>query len=292
MPLKSGSSSATVSENIRELHSGNTYAKTASKFGKAKANKQAIAIALSKARGRSMGGPAPVGLMSSPMDFQGNPATPAMPSPIPAPASPFAEQTDVPVGLAPGGGGMVGQPQNNVPMAPPGAMDPALGVAGRAFGGGMDTPRSPMTKGPLVSSVPGRIDAHKTHVPSGSYVVPADIVSGKGQGNTLAGMNALQKLFRMGPYGSPSPMRGQNRGPKVGNTKHFAAGGSPSDSDDIPVPVNLAGGELVVPPQNIQQVVHPDLKTAHDILDRWVLRERRELRKTLAKLPGPAKGNE
>lgn len=45
MPLKKGSS---VSSKIRELHKGKRYAKTAKKFGKKKANKQAIAIALSK----------------------------------------------------------------------------------------------------------------------------------------------------------------------------------------------------------------------------------------------------
>lgn len=50
MPLiKSGSKKA-IGENIRELHGGKTYAHTAEKFGKDKANKQAIAIALSQAR--------------------------------------------------------------------------------------------------------------------------------------------------------------------------------------------------------------------------------------------------
>lgn len=50
MPLKSGSSKDTVSENIRELHTGQTYAHTAAKFGKAAADRQAVAIALSNAR--------------------------------------------------------------------------------------------------------------------------------------------------------------------------------------------------------------------------------------------------
>lgn len=50
MPLKSGSSPETVSGNIQELHTGKTYAHTAAKFGKDRANKQAVAIALSKAR--------------------------------------------------------------------------------------------------------------------------------------------------------------------------------------------------------------------------------------------------
>lgn len=50
MPLKKGSSRKTISSNIREFHTGETYAKTSAKFGKERANKQAIAVALSEAR--------------------------------------------------------------------------------------------------------------------------------------------------------------------------------------------------------------------------------------------------
>jgi len=50
MPLKKGKSKKTISKNISEFHKGKTFAKTAKKFGKAKANKQAIAVALSTAR--------------------------------------------------------------------------------------------------------------------------------------------------------------------------------------------------------------------------------------------------
>ena len=50
MPLKRGSSQKTISSNIEELHTGKTYARTAAKFGAERANKQAVAIALSEAR--------------------------------------------------------------------------------------------------------------------------------------------------------------------------------------------------------------------------------------------------
>jgi hypothetical protein len=50
MPLKPGKSQATISQNIREFHSGKTFARTAKKFGKKRADKQAIAAALSQAR--------------------------------------------------------------------------------------------------------------------------------------------------------------------------------------------------------------------------------------------------
>jgi hypothetical protein len=50
MPLKRGKSKKTISSNIREFHKGKTFAKTERKFGKAKADKQAVAVAFSTAR--------------------------------------------------------------------------------------------------------------------------------------------------------------------------------------------------------------------------------------------------
>lgn len=55
MPLKKGKSQKVVSQNIREFHTGKTYARTAAKFGKKRADKQAVAAALSQQR-RSGGG--------------------------------------------------------------------------------------------------------------------------------------------------------------------------------------------------------------------------------------------
>ena len=55
MPLRKGKSKAVVSENIAEFHGGKTYAHTAEKFGKEKADKQAVAVALNEQR-KSGGG--------------------------------------------------------------------------------------------------------------------------------------------------------------------------------------------------------------------------------------------
>lgn len=53
MPLKKAGKKAKkstrraiASANIREMHRGSTYARTMRKFGKAKANKQAVAVGL------------------------------------------------------------------------------------------------------------------------------------------------------------------------------------------------------------------------------------------------------
>jgi len=50
MPLTKGSGKKVISKNISEFHKGKTYAHTEAKFGKKKANKQAVAVALSEAR--------------------------------------------------------------------------------------------------------------------------------------------------------------------------------------------------------------------------------------------------
>jgi hypothetical protein len=61
MPMKPGKSRATVSENIREFHTGPRYQKAAAKFGKKKADKIAVAAALSSARRSGAGRKKPAG---------------------------------------------------------------------------------------------------------------------------------------------------------------------------------------------------------------------------------------
>lgn len=50
MPLKKGRSKSTLSQNIREFHKGKTYKRTAKKYGKKRANKQAVAVAYAQRR--------------------------------------------------------------------------------------------------------------------------------------------------------------------------------------------------------------------------------------------------
>jgi hypothetical protein len=50
MPLKKGKSQETISRNIKEFHDSETYAKTRGKYGKKRADQQAVAVALETAR--------------------------------------------------------------------------------------------------------------------------------------------------------------------------------------------------------------------------------------------------
>jgi hypothetical protein len=49
MPLQKGRGRAVISENIREFHTGKTYARTKAKYGADVANRQAVAAAYSAA---------------------------------------------------------------------------------------------------------------------------------------------------------------------------------------------------------------------------------------------------
>jgi 8-oxo-dGTP pyrophosphatase MutT (NUDIX family) len=82
----------------------------------------------------------------------------------------------------------------------------ALNVARkhRQDGGGTDITRR-FHVGPIHAAVSGRTDHLPMTVESGSYVLPADIVSAGGEGNTLAGFKVLRRTFGGEPYAGTSP---------------------------------------------------------------------------------------
>lgn len=200
---------------------------------------------------------------------------------------------------------------NNAPnnMMPVQAMFEG-GVANRDGGGGMNMTKSPnltqpwqerqearaMHVGPVMSNVPGRVDNHPIKVPASSYVFPAAHVSAVGQGNSLAGMNIISKMYNMGPYGTSAPKMAHGSLPRPPKPMtNFADGGvseGGSRGEGHPqselVPVNVSGGEVIVPPENIIQK-HGSIKAGHKIMDAWVMSTRRNEIKTLHNLPPPAK---
>ena len=141
--------------------------------------------------------------------------------------------------------------------------------------------------GALHSSVAGRTDHLPTSVPSGAYVIPADIVSGLGEGNTIAGFKHIKRMFKGLPYSGESEPYGQSEGP-YGMGQPHAKGGT-AQSEGEPVPVVLAGGEYVLPPKWVAWAGDGDMETGHRVLDKFVVKFREKLVKTLKGLPGPRK---
>jgi hypothetical protein len=114
--------------------------------------------------------------------------------------------------------------------------------------------------GPIHSPVAGRTDHLPMHVPSGAYVIPADIISAMGEGNTMAGFKVANQIFGEQPSGS---------------------------SDGEAVPIVAAGGEYVIHPENITEMAKGDLDHGHRILDSFVTKMRAKTVATLKALPGP-----
>lgn len=159
--------------------------------------------------------------------------------------------------------------------------------------------------GPLHGVDGGRTDTIPASVPAGSFVVPADVVSGLpgAEGNSLAGHNALNKLFSSGPfmpdaapYGASTPKlpRG-NTIPHQIHAEHAltrAKGGKVEDDEPLPegnIDIMAAGGEFVVPPEVVKQIGVGKLTRGHDILDKFVLECRKKNIADLRKLPPPVK---
>lgn len=140
-------------------------------------------------------------------------------------------------------------------------------------------------EGMLNSSVPGRTDKLPMNVKTGSYVLPADIPSALGQGNTMAGGEILKKMFNSGPYGLPLGKGLGGRGSSGRMKKMFAEGGEAKGDDHVPIVA--AGGEYIIPPEVVQDIGHGNMKHGHDVLDKFVLKIRKHHISTLKKLPGP-----
>lgn len=168
--------------------------------------------------------------------------------------------------------------------------------AGKAAGGGVQMPfqergaaRNLMHEGFLHSSVPGRTDKLPITVGGGAYVLPADHVAAVGQGNSIAGADHINKMFKMGPYGmdamhgratSPHPHLNLNVKPPTTKARGGATG--------KPTPIVAAGGEIVIPPHAIIKRFG-SLEKGHKALDAWVLNTRKKHITTLKNLKPPKK---
>jgi len=162
---------------------------------------------------------------------------------------------------------------------------------GYAFFGGSGGPSMKVHTGPIHSAVAGRTDHLPMHVPSGSYVIPADIISAMGEGNTMAGFKVAQQIFEPAPeqrgmpgMGIPSA-EGLPGQPALPEMPKKARGGAMGDT----VPIVAAGGEYVIHPDDVQRIGSGDMDHGHRVLDAFVKGMRAKLVRTLVKLPGPKK---
>lgn len=89
----------------------------------------------------------------------------------------------------------------------------ALDVARRHRDSGGGVTDRKLFTGPIHSHVAGRTDHLNIHVPSGSYVLPADVVSAGGEGSTMAGFKTLRRVFGGEPYGAGEHPYGVSGGP-------------------------------------------------------------------------------
>jgi hypothetical protein len=180
------------------------------------------------------------------------------------------------------------------------AIAAALQTARESARGGLHMPKPKMPKmGPIHSAVAGRTDHLPMHVPSGSYVIPADIVSAMGEGNTMAGFKNIKRIFggtpygvKGGPYGQGAMPYGQRAGlPYEATSAPYGMDlpGKAAGGETDAVPIVAAGGEYVLSPEEVRKVGNGDLETGHKVLDAFIKRYRKETIDTLKKLPGPKK---
>lgn len=134
--------------------------------------------------------------------------------------------------------------------------------------------------GPIHSAVAGRTDHLNIHVPSGAYVIPADIISAMGEGNTMAGFKVANTIFTRVPGMRGTPGASAELGIPM------KAEGGPIDP---PVPIVAAGGEYVIAPEDVVSIGEGNLDEGHKILDSFVKKMRAKTVETLKKLPGPKK---
>jgi hypothetical protein len=109
--------------------------------------------------------------------------------------------------------------------------------------------------GPIHSAVHGRTDHLPMHVPSGSYVLPADVVSAHGEGNTVAGFKVMRRLFGGAPYGGGNGPYGQGAGP-YGEALQNSRGG--------PAPRATGGGIAV----GFRPIKNPSPRALAALVDR------------------------
>ena len=145
----------------------------------------------------------------------------------------------------------------------------------------------------LAGATAGRADQIKTTAPGGAYVLPADVVAGLGDGNSLAGARIMDEMLRSGPHGTPMERGARGRGPPrppsdpmLAREAGVAKGGG-VQSGKGETPVALSHGEYVIHPEQVAAIGGGDHKRGTRILDHFVVGVRKRHIDKLKKLPPP-----
>lgn len=144
----------------------------------------------------------------------------------------------------------------------------------------------------LSGSTPGRADAVSAQAPAGSYIVPADVVAGLGEGNSMAGARVVDDMMHSLPYGIEGTQQRGGRGlPRAPASPQMQAKGGETkpNGGGAMVPVMLSDGEVAIHPHYVWRVGKGDISFGHKVLNDWVVKQRKKHIAKLQKLPGPVK---
>lgn len=139
----------------------------------------------------------------------------------------------------------------------------------------------------LNGSTLGRADHLMATAPSGSYIVPADVVAGLGEGNSLAGAKVMDEMLNSGPWGTRLPRLAHREPPearapggiRLPRQPVYEQHGGPvrgHGQEEERVPVALSHGEYQIDPEDVRRIGGGNIKLGHARLDHWVVRMRGE----------------
>lgn len=167
----------------------------------------------------------------------------------------------------------------------------------------------------------GRSDIRNVAVGGSSYVIPADVVAGLGDGNTLAGAKTFDHILASMPWGIQAPRATGHRGPPPAPHDPALMAGITGDTREPPitptladggeakeVPIAMAHGEYTLSPEQVLRIgqfysndrdraAYPKthermLRRGHKILDSFVKEIRGRTIKHLKSLKGPIGSSE
>lgn len=204
-----------------------------------------------------------------------------------------------------------------------GQIDAALSIAHRAAGG--FTPPAPpyferqemrslneRPYGFTVGTGGGRTDKNDISVAPSSYVLPADVMSGLGDGNSLHGAHVWDTILNSMPWGIAKPSsQGRHAPPAPPHDAYLAQGvtggqqqSAFADGGEAPeVPIKSADGEQILSPEDVLRVgqfyspprdvqAYPEshqrmMRRGHAVLDGFVKHVRGQTIRHLRGLKGP-----